>query len=128
MVHPVHKVPAYFFRIVLRESGCMVGKINLRDGSNEHIELYAGHIGYKVELEHRGHGYAARALRLILPAARKLQIDPLWITCDPDNVASCRTCEHAGAELIEIVDVPADCIISRSGHPKKCRYRLFTAR
>jgi hypothetical protein len=26
------------------------------------------------------------------------------------------------------VDVPVDCCIFQSGHPRKCRYRLSTAR
>jgi predicted acetyltransferase len=59
-----------------------------------------------------------------MPLARKHGLNPLWLTCDPDNLASRRSCELAGAKLVEIVDVPALCIIHRSGHPKKCRYRL----
>jgi predicted acetyltransferase len=72
----------------------------------------------------RGHRYAARATRLLLPLARELHLDPLWITTDPDNIASRRSCGLAGAEHIEIVDVPETCIINRNGHPQKCRYRL----
>jgi len=72
----------------------------------------------------RGHRYAARAVRLLLPLARRLGLDPLWITCDPENAASRRTLELAGAELVETVDVPPDCVIFQSGHPRKCRYRL----
>ena len=68
--------------------------------------------------------YAARAVRLLIPLAREHGINPLWLTCDPDNVASRRSCERAGAQFVDIVDVPAACIIHRSGHTKKCRYRL----
>ena len=81
--HPVHKVPTYFFRMVRRDSGVELGKINLRSESNPHIELYAGHIGYEVHVGHRGHRYASRALRLLMPLARELALDPLWITTDP---------------------------------------------
>ena len=59
-----------------------------------------------------------------MPVARAHGINPLWLTCDPDNIASRRTCELAGAQFVEVVDVPANCIIGRSGHLKKCRYRL----
>ncbi|WP_245632176.1 GNAT family N-acetyltransferase [Edaphobacter aggregans] len=83
-------------------------------------------MGYGVLPQHRGHRYAARAVRLLLPFAHRLAINPLWITCDPENFASRRTLELAGAELVEIVDVPADCIIHRKGYPRKCRYRLST--
>ena len=122
--HPVHKAICYRFRMIDARSGVEVGGINLRAGATPHIELYAGHVGYSVVPGHRGHRYAARSLRLLLPLARQLNIDPLWITCDPDNAASRRTAELAGAEFVEIVDVPADCIIHQSGHKRKCRYRL----
>ena len=123
-LHPVHHVPTYQFRMVHLETREELGSIRLRVGSTPHVELYAGHAGYSVHPSHRGHRYAARALRLLLPLARELNLDPLWITCDPDNVASRRTLERAGAEFIEIVDVPENCIIYQSGHPRKCRYRL----
>lgn len=122
--HPVHKAQTYFFCIIDARSGEEVGRINLRLGSGAHIERYAGHIGYFVEPEHRGNGYAARALRLLMRIARQLGVDPIWITCDPDNVPSRRACERAGAEFVEIVDVPVNCTIYQNGHPKKCRYRL----
>ncbi|WP_263416513.1 GNAT family N-acetyltransferase [Terriglobus albidus] len=123
-LHPVHKVPAYFFRMVDLRTRAEVGRINLRLGSEPHVERYAGHVGYFVEPAYRGHGCASRALRLLMRIARGLGIDPLWITCDPDNIPSRRTCERAGAEFIEIVDVPEDCVIYQSGHRRKCRYRL----
>ena len=125
--HPVHHVPAYFFRMLRAATGEELGRIDLRIGGTPHIERYAGHVGYAVDPEHRGHRYAARAVRLLIPLARGLALDPLWITCDPDNLASRRTLEIAGAVFVEIVDVPEDCIIRRKGHPRKCRYRLATA-
>jgi predicted acetyltransferase len=125
--HPVHKVPTYYFRMIHRDSKEELGSINLRVASTPHVELYAGHIGYGVHPASRGHHYAARATRLLIPLARELRLNPLWITCDPDNLASRRSCEQAGAKLIEIVDVPKTCAIHRDGHPKKCRYRLPVA-
>jgi predicted acetyltransferase len=122
--HPVHKVPTYFFHMRDLRSGVETGRINLRVGSGPHIERYAGHIGYFVEPAYRGHGYASRALRLLMTVARELAIDTLWVTCDPDNIASRRACERAGAVFVEIVDVPLECVIYQSGHPQKCRYRL----
>lgn len=124
-VHPVHKVSAYFFKMVHATSREEMGRINLRVGSNPHIELYAGHVGYGVEPAYRGHHYASHALRLLIPVACELGLNPLWITCDPENIASRRACELAGGIFVEIVDVPAACIIRQSGHPKKCRYRLI---
>jgi tagatose 1,6-diphosphate aldolase len=122
--HLVHKVPTLFLQIVRLDSGQRVGEINLRIGSNPHIERYAGHIGYTIDPAHRGHRYAARAVRLLIPLAQQHGINPLWLTSDPDNLASRRCCELAGAHFVEIVEVPNSCIIHRSSHPRKCRYRL----
>jgi tagatose 1,6-diphosphate aldolase len=122
--HPVHRVPTYQFRMVNAYTKEEFGAINLRVGSTPHIEKYAGHSGYSVLPAHRGHRYASRSLRLLLPLARKLKQNPIWITCDPDNLPSRRTCELAGAIFVEIVDVPETCVIYRSGHIRKCRYRL----
>ena len=124
--HPIHKVPTYFFCMRHSVSGEEMGRINLRVASSAHIERYAGHVGYSVEEAYRGNRYASRALRLLMQLARRLDVSELWITCDPENVASRRTCELAGAVLVEIVDVPENCIIHRSGHTRKCRFLLTT--
>ena len=73
---------------------------------------------------HRGHRYAAKACRLLLPLARSHAMESLWITCNPDNVPSRRTCELAGAELVEIVDLPEEAGMYRAGERQKCRYRI----
>jgi predicted acetyltransferase len=86
--HPVHKVPAYLFHMVHAATRAQMGRINLRVASTPHIERYAGHVGYAVHEPHRGHRYASRSVRLLAPLARGLGINPLWITCDPENVAS----------------------------------------
>lgn len=125
-VHPVHHVPTYHFRMVHTDSAEEMGQVRLRIGSSHHIERYAGHIGYTVEPSFRGHRYAARSVRLLIPLAAANRINPLWITCDPGNTASRRTLELAGAKFVEIVDVPEDCVIRKSGHPRKCRFRLAT--
>jgi tagatose 1,6-diphosphate aldolase len=101
--HRVHKVPTYHFHI-LEASGEEVGSINLRVSSSAHFELYTGHDGFAIHPTYRGHRYASRALLLLMAFAQELRLDPLWITCDPDNVASRRSCERAGAKLVEIVD------------------------
>jgi predicted acetyltransferase len=122
--HPVHRVPTHFFQMIHADSRQEIGRVNLRVGSGPHIERYAGHVGYSVAPAHRGHRYASSALKLLLPLARELQINTLWVTCDPENIPSRRVCEMAGGMLVEIADVPATCVIHQSGHPRKCRYRF----
>jgi tagatose 1,6-diphosphate aldolase len=123
-LHPTHCAPTYQFLMFHLQTGEELGNIRLSVSSTPYIERYAGHLGYGVRPQHRGHHYAARAVRLLIPLAKQLNLDPLWITCDPENLASRRTLELAGAEFVEIVDVPPDCIIHKCGHPRKCRYRL----
>ena len=48
----------------------------------------------------------------------------LWITCNPENVASRKTCERLGAVYIETVSLPTNHILYERGERQKCRYRL----
>lgn len=117
-------VLAYRFKMILVGQDKEIGRIELRVGDTNHIVMYAGHIGYGVVPEHRGHRYAARACRLLLPLARRHGLKTIWITCNPDNIASRRTCELVGAQLVEIVDLPQDTDMYQEGERQKCRYRL----
>jgi tagatose 1,6-diphosphate aldolase len=117
-------VPAYRFAMRLDGVEHAVGRLGFRVGTTHAIEQYAGHLGYEVSLAFRGHRLAERSCRLILPLARRHGFQELWITCNPDNLASRRTCERLGAELIEIVDVPHDSEIFAPGSERKCRYLL----
>lgn len=100
------------------------GNVSLRVGNAWDILLYLGHIGYGVNPSFRGHHYAERATRLVLPLARAHGLDTLWITCNPDNQPSRRTCELLGAEMVEVVPVPSDYFLHHIGERWKCRYRL----
>lgn len=122
--HPVHKVPTCFFRIRHKASESDAGHINLRASMGRHICLHAGHVGYAVHPDFRGHRYASRSLILLKPLAHRLGLHPLSITCDPGNIASRRSCEVAGATLIGEFELPEGCAIYRNGHPRKCLYHL----
>jgi predicted acetyltransferase len=122
--HLVHRVPTYFFRVSHIPSGNEVGRVNLRASMDPHIRFHAGHVGYEIHHNSRGHRYASRALTLLKPLARQLGMDPISITCDPDNIPSRRSCEIAGATLVHVLDLPEDCVIHRNGHPRKCLYHL----
>ena len=117
-------VPAYGFDMVLTGTATRVGYINFRIGMTEHLVRYAGHIGYGVEPEYRGHRYAAKACKLLLPLAQRHDLKTLWITVTPENAASRRTCEILGAKFVEIVDLPKDTDMYAKGERRKCRYRL----
>jgi len=102
----------------------IVGGIGLRIGRTPDLELYFGHVGYHVYPPSRGRHLAERACRLLMPLAARHGINPLWITCNPENIASKRTCERLGAMLVETVPVPPDHPLYQRGERMKCRYRL----
>jgi predicted acetyltransferase len=117
-------VPSYQFMMVNYKTNAMMGKISLRVVSSWDVLQYVGHIGYHVYPNFRGNHYAARSCKLLLDLARKHDINPLWITCNPDNYPSRRACELAGAELVEIVDVPKTHDLYDLGDHQKCRYKI----
>ena len=102
----------------------VAGMIGLRIGHSRDVELYYGHVGYHVYPPLRGHHYAERSVRLLLPLARRHGLKDLWITCNPDNHPSRRTCERLGAELVETLDVPPGHALYLRGERVKCRYRI----
>lgn len=116
-------LPSYEFDIYLHNSKERVGGICIRIGRNEFVENYEGNIGYGIEKKWRGNKYAAKACKLIKQVAKDHKMNIIWITCDPSNVASRRTCEIIGAQLIQIIDLPVNCTDYKDGHRKKCRYK-----
>lgn len=119
-----YNYPVYKFKMTQTGQAEEIGRIDLRISNLHRIVMYGGHIAYKVHPQYRGHHYAARACRLLLPLARSHGLHTLWITCRPDNLASRRTCELAGAEFVEIVDLPEGHILYQRGERQACRYRL----
>jgi predicted acetyltransferase len=122
-------VPEYHFW--MRDAGNpqlpMAGGIGLRIGNTYDTAMYSGHIGYHVYPPARGRHFAERACRLLFPLARRHEINPLWITCNPDNYASRRTCERLGGQMIEIVPIPVEHVLYQRGETEKCRYRIDLA-
>lgn len=117
-------MPSYEFSMRARGAVGAVGDLSLRIGDTEALTQYGGHIGYGVGAEHRGHRYAARSVKLVMPLARLHGAKLLWITCNPENEASRRSCELAGATFVEIVELPPELEMYARGERRKCRYRL----
>lgn len=121
---PVRKwVPAYCFNICDKQ-GNIVGNCDLRIGYTPGL-YYGGHIGYAVKEEYRGRHYAVKACFLLFELAKKHGMDHLFITCDPDNMPSRRTCELLNGELLEIAELPDDNDMRiNDGDTEKCVYRF----
>ena len=94
-------VPEYKFEM-RHESGLKAGSLGFRIQLTEQLASYGGHIGYDVEPEFRGAHFAARSCRLLFPLAKRHGIHELLITCAPDNVASRKTIEAIGGNLLRI--------------------------
>lgn len=117
-------VPAYHF-LICDKRGSKVGNCDLRIGYNEGL-YYGGHIGYAVDEEYRGRHYAAKACLLLFKLAKAHEMDHLFITCDPDNMPSRRTCELLNGELLEIAELPEDNDMRvNDGDTEKCVYRFI---
>jgi tagatose 1,6-diphosphate aldolase len=123
------RVPAYHFWMLADPPICdpplpIAGGMGLRIGNTKEIELYSGNIGYHVYPFARGRRFAERSCRLIFSLARRHGMERLWITCNPDNIASRRTCERLGATLLDIVTIPNDHPFRSRGETEKCRYLI----
>jgi predicted acetyltransferase len=111
------------FNIILKSKEISIGHINLRIGYTDSIVFYGGHIGYCITEEYRGNHYAGKACLLLKNEIKNHGLDVIWITCNPDNHASRKTCEWIGAEYVTTVDLPEDNDQYLEGERQKCRYR-----
>lgn len=115
-------LPFYYYDIY-NSANQAVGKISMRIGYNFHA-YYNGHIGYEIFEDYRGNEFAHRACQMVLDIARFHGMDFIYITCEESNIASYRTIEKLGAELIEICDVPKTYFAWYEGMEPQRIYRL----
>lgn len=99
-------VPAYKFDICLM-NGMAIGVCDLRIGHTEGLYI-GGNIGYGIDENYRGRHYAAKACRLLFKLAKKHNLGHVFITCVPDNTASCKTMEYAGCRFVGMAQIPQD--------------------
>ncbi len=102
--------------------GEFCGSIGLRwqPGTTELPPYCLGHVGYSVVPWKRRHGYATRALQLLLPQARAEGLAHIELTTDADNVASRRVIETNGGTVVERFRKPA-----AYGGAESLRFRIF---
>lgn len=105
---PEGKVQATQFLAIREADGKLVGMLQARHYFNEYLEKYAGHIGYSVRPGERRKGYAREMLRLALPFCRKIGLDRVLISCEPDNPASRRTILANGGVYESTVHEPGE--------------------
>ena len=79
-----------------------VGSINITLVTEEQVPsiMFDGHIGIFIKPEYRGNGYAKTAISILVPFTRdRLSLSPIYICCEPDNLASFKTIGNAAKEL-----------------------------
>lgn len=114
-------LPFYYYDICVDDTA--IGKISVRIGNNYH-SYYNGNIGYEIDKEYRGNNYAYKACKLVLQVAKAHGMIELILTCDESNIASYKTIEKLGADLIEIVKPPKDYFAYREDMEKQRIYKL----
>jgi len=112
------KVPSYHFDICSR-AGERLGECTLRLGYIRRV-YYGGHIGYGIDEAHRGHHYAEEASRILFRLAKAHGMEYIYISCDPDNLPSRRTCERLGGKLLEIAELPENNDMREHGLERAC--------
>ena len=115
-------VPTYHFAIC-NNKGIKMGVCDLRIGHNEKL-YYGGNIGYNIDTAYRGNHYAGKACILLFELARKHNLEYLIITCNPENIASRKTCEYAGGKLLEVTELPEDSDMRDRGETQKCIFKF----
>ncbi len=107
-------VPASTYLAVTIEDNQLVGMIDIRHRLNDYLENFGGHIGYSIKRSERKQGYATEMLNLALDVCKNLQISPVLVTCDKENLGSAKTIINNGGQLIN--EVPEDYRITQRYH------------
>lgn len=116
-------IPTVYYDIVLHGQNTKVGSIDLRLKMNDSMYYY-GHIGYNVIPKFRGHNYSYYACKVLFEIAKsKYNLDELYLTCNPDNIASYKTLQKLNGELVEVAQVPENHELYERGEKLKCIFR-----
>lgn len=116
-------IPTVYYNILKHDTNTKVGSIDLRLKMNEYMYYY-GHVGYDIIKRYRGNNYSYYACLMVFKIAKeKHHLDELFLTCNPDNVASYKILKKLKGELIEVAQVPIDHELYKLGDKYKCIFR-----
>ena len=102
VVFAVDSVPAVFGitgDAYLVDGDGYIGRVSVRHVLNDTLRVFGGHIGYDVRPSRRRQGFGTKMLRMVLPFAKSIGIDPAMLTCDVTNTASRRMIEACGGRI-----------------------------
>lgn len=101
---PNDRVLATQFLTIEKESGILVGMVNVRHYLNNYLLAQGGHIGDSVRKSKRNQGYGTEQIKLALKFCKDIGIDKVLITCYKDNIASRKSIvKNGGIKENEIV-------------------------
>jgi len=84
----------YELAVTLKDTGHLIGGCGVRAVNMERGE---GNIGYCLNQDHWGQGYATEAARRLLRHGfQELKFHRIFATCDPENIGSKRVLEKIG--------------------------------
>jgi len=84
-------VPHYSFYIYSKEAAQNVGHLSLRTKTTDEEEYLWGNLGYTIWPAFRGHRFALKASRVAIQFARQCNMTRIYMSADPDNIASIKT-------------------------------------
>ena len=91
-------MPESFFYLWKEDE--IVGEFRIRHFLCDSLREGAGHIGYFIGKEHRGHGYATEGLRMTLELARKIvPEEEIYLRVNKDNPASLKVMLKNGGRI-----------------------------
>ena len=94
-------IDKYNYKIRLKDTGVIIGNIEYRIKEDKLHVGWTGNVGYRVEKEYRGQGYASEALGLLINKLKEDDISHIYIALKNDNVSSMRVAQKNGAKLME---------------------------
>lgn len=117
------EVPTILYDIYVMSLDRVVGRVEYRFETGQDL-VYYGNIGYVVYLPYRGHQYAYKATVKLMDIVRDAypEITEMYITCNPDNIASQKTIEKLKMEYLGQVDVDKKHELYRQGDFSKDIY------
>lgn len=116
-------IPFYYFDIYLNENDNPIGKISIRIGHNEH-SYYNGNLGYEIDEDFRGKGYAKEAVLMIYDIARYHGMSYLYVSCNNDNLPSKKVINKLGGLHLEDVFPPKSYVFYYDNMPMQSIYLL----
>lgn len=93
-------VPTETFFLIRENDNKLIGMMNIRLTLNERFARFGGHIGYSIRPTERGKGYNKVNLYLGLLSCREHGIEEVLMDCDKDNIASAKTIQALGGNLV----------------------------